>query len=83
MGDNNKRSFTQNTFSIMEDLTTEQIAQRIIDAFDSVNLIKLNEEDENTIQRNIDHLAIMMNYEWFSSNLTKEEKEEINTLVNG
>jgi hypothetical protein len=67
----------------MENLTQEQIAQSISASFDSVDLINRNEDDLETIERNIEHLRIMMGYEWFSSSLTPEQSEQINTIING
>ena len=67
----------------MENLTQEQIARSISAAFDSVELINRNEDDAETIERNVEHLRIMMSYEWFVSALTTEQSEQINTIING
>lgn len=64
-------------------MTQEQIAQSVSAAFDSVDLINRNEDDAETIERNIEHLRIMMGYEWFASALTAEQTEQINTIING
>ncbi len=64
-------------------MTTEQIAQSVSAAFDSVDLINRNEDDSETIERNVEHLRIMMSYEWFVSALTIEQMEQINTIING
>jgi hypothetical protein len=66
----------------MENLTPEQIAQSVNAAFDSVDLINRNEDDADTIQRNIQHLHIMMEKEWFASALTTEQLEQINNILN-
>lgn len=66
----------------MENLTSEQIAQSISAAFDSVELINRNEDDAETIERNVEHLRIMMSYEWFVNALTTEQAEQINTIIN-
>lgn len=66
----------------MENLTQEQIAQSVSAAFDSVDLINRNEDDAETIERNVEHLRIMMAYEWFASALTAEQAEQINAIIN-
>lgn len=73
----------------MENLTQEQIAQSISAAFDSVNLInEINMQDEKTqddlytIERNVNHLRIMMGYEWFAEALTADQTEQINNIIN-
>lgn len=66
----------------MENLTPEQIAQHVSAAFDSVDLINRNEDDDATIERNVEHLRIMMAYEWFASALTAEQSEQINAIIN-
>jgi hypothetical protein len=72
----------------MEELTQEQIEQSISAAFDSVNLIEelnlletLTEEETDRKTRNIQHLEIMMEKEWFSSNLTSEQTSQINAVI--
>jgi hypothetical protein len=72
------------------EMTPEQIAQSVSAAFDSVNLINRNKEeeddekkiDEEIIERNVEHLRIMMNFEWFASALTEEQSVQINTIIN-
>lgn len=66
----------------MENQTPEQIAQSVSAAFDSVDLINRNEDDAVTIERNVEHLRIMMGYEWFASALTAEQTEQINAIIN-
>lgn len=61
--------------------TQEEIEKQISAAFDSVELIIRNEDDEDTINRNVEHLKIMMGKEWFSSSLTPEQTTEINNLI--
>lgn len=63
-------------------MTSEQIAQSVSAAFDSVDLINSDQYDLETIERNVEHLRIMMRYEWFSSALTIEQKEQINFIIN-
>lgn len=64
-------------------MTQEQIAQSVSAAFDSVDLINRNEDDGATIERNVEHLRIMMGYEWFVSALTDDQAEQINSIING
>ena len=60
------------------EITTEQIAINYVSAMDSVNLITelrtketLTEEDEKTIQRNLEHLEIMLAKDyWTNEDLT-------------
>jgi hypothetical protein len=61
--------------------TQEQIAEIVSAAFDSVDLINLAQEDADSIERNVEHLRIMMGYEWFSSALTAKQKKTINTII--
>jgi hypothetical protein len=65
-----------------KEMTPEQIAQSVSAAFDSVDLINRNEDDAETIERNVEHLRIMMGFEWFASALTAEQTEQINTIIN-
>ena len=66
----------------MENQTPEQIAQSVSAAFDSVDLINRNDDDAVTIERNVEHLRIMMGFEWFASALTPEQTEQINAIIN-
>ena len=60
------------------EITTEQIAKNYAAALDSVNLITelkaketLTEEDEKTIQRNLEHLETMLAKDyWTNEDLT-------------
>lgn len=65
-----------------KEMTHEQIAQSVFAAFDSVDLINRNDDDSETIERNVEHLRIMMGYEWFASALTIEQMEQINSIIN-
>ena len=69
-------------------MTQEQITKSVSSAFDSVNLINglkakevLGEEDTASIDRNVEHLKVMMSKDWFVSELTEDQKNEINKLV--
>lgn len=63
------------------EITTEQIAKNYAAALDSVNLIKelrakktLTEDEEKTIQRNVEHLEIMLAKDyWTTEDLTPFE----------
>ena len=63
------------------EITTEEIAKNYAAALDSVNLITelkaketLTEEDEKTIQRNVEHLEIMLAKDyWTTEDLTPFE----------
>jgi hypothetical protein len=60
------------------EITIEQIAKNYASALDSVNLVNelkaketLTEEDEKTIQRNLEHLEIMLAKDyWTTEDLT-------------
>ena len=60
------------------EITTEQIAKNYAAALDSVNLINelkaketLTEDEEKTIQRNLEHLEIMLAKDyWTNEDLT-------------
>jgi hypothetical protein len=60
-----------------EEQTPEQVQRSISAAFDSVNLINqlkaqpaLTEEEQDRVNRNVEHLRIMLTKEWFSEGLT-------------
>jgi hypothetical protein len=63
------------------EITTEQIAINYVSALDSVNLINelkaketLTEDEEKTIQRNVEHLEIMLAKDyWTTEDLTPFE----------
>ena len=63
------------------EITTEEIAKNYASALDSVNLIKelraketLTEDEEKTIQRNVEHLEIMLAKDyWTTEDLTPFE----------
>ena len=69
----------------MEELTQEQQTQKSISAaFDSVNLINklqqkqpLTQEEQDRIDRNKQHLNIMLNKDWFEQALTQQQKQQI------
>lgn len=70
------------------ELSQEQIKKSISAAFDSVNLIKqLNElpslsiDDKNTKTRNVQHLQLMLNKDWFNKNITPEQLTDIESVI--
>jgi hypothetical protein len=70
------------------EVTQEQARASVNAAFDSVNLInKINalaettQEDLDTLDRNVQHLEIMMAKDWFVAELTLEEKEQIEAVI--
>ena len=72
----------------MEELTQEQIEKSISAAYDSVSLINelnskeaLTEEEDETKNRNVEHLKIMLSKEWFASALSKTQKVELETVA--
>jgi hypothetical protein len=72
----------------IEELTEDHIANSVSAAYDSVTLINelkaktdFSEEDANTLDRNVEHLRIMLSKEWFAAALTAEQKAELESLI--
>jgi hypothetical protein len=72
----------------MEEVTQEQARASVNAAFDSVNLIneinalaEKTQDDLDTLDRNVRHLEVMMEKDWFVAELTPEEKEEIEAVI--
>jgi len=70
------------------ELTEEQIQSSISAAFDSVNLINelktktsLTEDEQSRLERNKEHLVIMLGKDWFEAGLTEQQKTDINTCL--
>jgi hypothetical protein len=70
------------------EITEEQIQKSVSAAFDSVNLINelnaqpsLTEEDQDRLNRNKEHLKIMLDKDWFFAALTEEQKTDINACL--
>lgn len=70
------------------EMTEEQIQTSVSAAFDSVNLINelkvqpsLTEEEQDRLDRNKQHLTIMLAKDWFSSALTEQQTTDINTCL--
>ena len=68
----------EDTITLEDTITAEQIAQHYSAAMDSVNLINdlmaqesRNEEEQDTVDRNVDHLEIMVAKDfWTTEDLT-------------
>lgn len=72
----------------MENITQEQVQLSVLAAYDSVNLINelqvketLTEEELGTLERNKNHLLIMLEKDWFFSKLTEEQIIELQNLT--
>ena len=70
------------------EMTEDQTQRSISAAFDSVNLINelktkpsLTEEEQSRLDRNKEHLTIMLGKDWFAASLTEQLKTEINTCL--
>jgi hypothetical protein len=71
----------------MENLTQEEIQNSVNAAYDSVNLInelnlieELSIEEKDTLDRNKEHLKIMLAKEWFYNALTEDQKIELSNI---
>ena len=60
--------------------TPEQVAKSISAAYDSVTIVNelngkldITEEELATLDRNVEHIRIMMGKEWFVGGLTKKQ----------
>ncbi len=68
--------------------TEDQTQRSISAAFDSVNLINelktkpsLTEEEQDRLDRNKEHLIIMLGKDWFETGLTEQQKNDINACL--
>lgn len=71
-----------------EEQTPEQVQRSISAAFDSVNLINelksnpsLTEEEQDRLNRNVEHLRIMLAKEWFSEGLTEQQRIDLDACL--
>jgi hypothetical protein len=71
-----------------EEQTPEQVQRSIYAAFDPVNLINqlkaqpsLTEEEQDRLNRNVEHLRIMLAKEWFSEGLTEQQTIDIDACL--
>lgn len=72
----------------MENLTKAEIQLHIKAAYDSVEVVnelkaiaKPTEYEKDRLQRNIDHLKIMMQKEWFVTGLKAAQKKQLNLII--
>lgn len=70
------------------EMTEEQIQRSVSAAFDSVTLINelklkpsLTEEEQSRLDRNKEHLTVMLGKDWFSNALTEQQTTDINTCL--
>jgi len=65
----------------------EDVEKHIEAAFDSVNLINemvndpVTEETKKTVERNFQHLEIMLDKDWFIEGLTAAQKTSVNASI--
>jgi hypothetical protein len=71
----------------MENLTQEKIQNSVNATYDSVKLInelnlvtELSKEDEDALDRNKEHIKIMLAKEWFFNALTEDQKVELSNI---
>ena len=72
----------------MEELTQVQVQSSISAAYDSVNLINelqaqevMTAEDSDTLNRNKEHISIMLGKDWFVGGLTAAQKTELESII--
>lgn len=72
----------------MEELTQEQVQSSISAAYDSVNLINelqakevITEEELDSLNRNKEHISIMLGKDWFVAGLTSAQKTELESII--
>lgn len=70
-----------------EELTPEKVAKHVEAAFHSVELInkliteEKNDEKKKNVERNFQHLELMLKKEFFSKALTEQQKKDIDTCI--
>lgn len=71
----------------VEEVTAEQAARSVLAAYDSVALInelkakpELEADETAAIERNVEHIRIMLAKEWFAEALTAEQKTELEEI---
>ena len=67
--------------------TSEQVAKSVSAAYDSVAIINqlngkmdITEEETATLDRNVEHIRIMMGKEWFVGGLTDKQIAELQAI---
>lgn len=70
------------------EMTEDQITKSVSAAFDSISLINdlktkssLTEEEQDRLDRNKQHLTIMLGKDWFSNALTTQQKSDIDACL--
>ena len=70
------------------EVTQEQAYRSISAAYDSVNLVNalraqgsLTEEEQGILDRNVEHLRVMMEKRWFLRWLNLDQRLEINSII--
>jgi hypothetical protein len=70
-----------------ETQTPEQIQRHISAAFDSVNLINslitepADDKTKDSVERNYQHLELMIAKDWFEAGCTTQQVDDINTCI--
>lgn len=85
---------TQDTFTLpqlqqpTESYTEQEIALKVLGAFDCVALIvklqneqNLTQKQQDTITRNVQHLQIMLSKAWFTQALTSQQLADIQAVI--
>lgn len=71
----------------METKTPEQIQKNVSAAFDSVTLINklvletVDDKKKTNVERNVQHLELMLTKEFFTEALTTQQKKQINDCI--
>jgi hypothetical protein len=72
----------------MKDLTTEQIEKSVLASYDSITLIhqlsskdEVTTEDLESIERNKQHISIMLEKDWFVTALSNAQKLELEEVI--
>jgi hypothetical protein len=70
------------------EITQEQVEKSISAAYDSVGLINslltettLSEEQTDSLNRNKEHIGIMLSKDWFLTGLTETQKSELQGII--
>jgi hypothetical protein len=69
------------------ELTAEQKQKSVLASYDSLNLItelrakeNLTDEEKEALKRNEQHIRIMLTNDWFTDELTAEQKTELSKI---
>lgn len=58
----------------------EYKAKAVSASYNSINVIN-ESNDSDEVDRNVDHIKIMMAKDWFVETLTKEQKKELENVI--